>query len=512
MNIFLISTIVSTLLGGGSVEVQTIKMSGPQPTVKKEKKDSTGKERPKTFQEEYEAFKRQSKANYEDFRDKANREYAEFVRKAWEEHQVMLAIPKPKEEEVPPIVIPEDEKAKPIEDKPLPIKDEVIPPPPAPEPQPVPVAPIKEQPKPVEKYVSFTVYGTELKVRFNDDERYMLASCDEDAIADAWLLLSGKNYNNTIRDCIELRITKQLSDWAYMRMLQEFSKACLGNSNEAVLLMAFIYCQSGYKMRLCIFENKLSLLYASQHVIVNHGYFEINGEMFYPFDSDVKSGRISSIGYPQEKPLSLFVPNAQLFTYQKSPLRTLKAKNYAMEVTTCVNKNMVDFYNDYPTSVINDNFMTRWAMYANTPLSNEVRTGLLPALKKELMGLSELQSMEKLLNWVQTAFVYELDDKVWGEDRAFFPEETLYYPYCDCEDRAIFLSRIVRDLLGLKCILIYYPGHLSMAVCFTENVKGDCIMLNGKKFVVCDPTCMGASVGMTAQELDNKTAQVILLE
>ena len=34
----------------------------------------------------------------------------------------------------------------------------------------------------------------------------------------------------------------------------------------------------------------------------------------------------------------------------------------------------------------------------------------------------------------------------------------------NCEDRAILFTRIVRDLLGLKFILIYYPGHLASAV------------------------------------------------
>lgn len=54
-----------------------------------------------------------------------------------------------------------------------------------------------------------------------------------------------------------------------------------------------------------------------------------------------------------------------------------------------------------------------------------------------------------ILNWVQTGSEYEYDDKVWRHDRAFFAEETLYYPYCDCEDRSILFSRFVRDLLGL---------------------------------------------------------------
>jgi hypothetical protein len=88
----------------------------------------------------------------------------------------------------------------------------------------------------------------------------------------------------------------------------------------------------------------------------------------------------------------------------------------------------------------------------------------------------------------------------------------LYYPYADCDDRSILLSRLVRDLLGLKCILIYYPGHLAMAVNFTDDVKGDYILLNNQRYVVCDPTYIGAPVGLTMPEMDNSKATVILLE
>ena len=151
-------------------------------------------------------------------------------------------------------------------------------------------------------------------------------------------------------------------------------------------------------------------------------------------------------------------------------------------------------------------------MRANKPLDSVAKDELYPAIREKLKGLSQKEAMERLLNWVQTAFVYEYDDKVWGDDRAFFPEETLYYPYCDCEDRSILLSRLVRDLLGLKAILIYYPGHLAMAVGFTEDVKGDYILLQGKKYVVCDPTYIGAPVGVTMEGMDNEKAKVILLE
>jgi hypothetical protein len=156
--------------------------------------------------------------------------------------------------------------------------------------------------------------------------------------------------------------------------------------------------------------------------------------------------------------------------------------------------------------------MTHWAMYANAPLAHGIKEELYPKLREAIQGKTQNEAANMLLNFVQTAFVYEYDEKVWGKDRAFFAEESLYYPYCDCEDRSILFSRLVRDLLGLKVLLVYYPGHLATAVCFTDNVTGDYISLNNQKYVVCDPTYIGAPVGATMPDMDNGKAKVILLQ
>ena len=222
---------------------------------------------------------------------------------------------------------------------------------------------------------------------------------------------------------------------------------------------------------------------------------------------------ICTVDFPQEKPLSLLMPHQPVLDIAKTDERTLVSKRYAsVKAMVTVNKNLIDFYNTYPSAAVSENFMTRWAMYASTPLDETVKSGLYPALRESVKGLDQKEAVERLLNWVQTAFVYEYDDKVWGHDRAFFAEESLYYPYCDCEGRSILFSRLIRDLLGLKCILVYYPGHLATAIHFTENVKGDYILLNGQRYIVCDPTYIGAPVGLTMPNMDNNKASVILLD
>lgn len=75
----------------------------------------------------------------------------------------------------------------------------------------------------------------------------------------------------------------------------------------------------------------------------------------------------------------------------------------------------------------------------------------------------------------------------------------------------VFYGLPVRDLLGLKCALLYYPVHLATAIAMGEVVKSDFIRINGTKFLVCDPTYIGAPIGMTMPDMDNKTAKVIVL-
>lgn len=463
----------------------------------------------------FDDFNQSMQQDFENFRNQINEAYANFMREAWKQFDADAPIPQPKEKDVPPVIKPQEDKPqpRPQEDRVLPIKPVVVTIPKA-EPQPEPIEPIEEQPKgDAPQYVDFTVFGTQCRIRFGDEERFRLPAVNKDAIADLWVRLATPAYNNTLHDCLQLRRDHQFSDWAYLHLLDSASQACLGKSNEATLLMAYLYCQSGYKMRMGIADNRLFMLFGSKHVLFNRSYYTIGDCYYYPYGGNAEKLYICEVPFPQEQPLSMLLPQEQRFDYEASAPRSLKSAAFPkVLVEATVNKKALSFYASYPPSMINENQQTLWAMYANMPMPKAISQTFMAAMKEKIAGLSQLEAMERLLNFVQTAFVYEYDDKVWGYDRAFFPEETLYYPYCDCEDRSILLSRMVRDLLGLRCVLIHYPGHLAMAVQFTDDVKGDCIMLQGEKFTVCDPTYIGAHVGETMPGMNNAEAKAILLE
>ena len=489
--------------------------------------------------------------NFNKFRKQALDEYSDYVRKAWKDYQANPAVPAPKDEMVKPQMAPGSEektaswfikifgkskkdnkqkatsKSKSVDRKQVVAKvEEVIKAEPV-IPQPKPQIPAEPREEKANQYMTFKVFGTECKVRIGENCRFKLPDVTSAAVADAIkYVFPGQQFENMLYDCMQERQRHDFSDWAYYQMLLALTSKFYGqNSNEAVLCQAFLYSQSGYKMRLAHTQDKLYMLAATRHFIFNKQFYVVDGESYFLLSDDqVEHFGICEASFPKESSLSLQITASQLFSDNPTMRRTITSRyNEDFSFTITSNKNYIDFYSTYPSSTINNNFMSRWAMYANTPLEKGIKDQLYPPMKAKLQGLTQQQAVQQMMWWIHGAidtegkiknadcFLYNYDENVWGYDRNFFAEETLFYPYCDCEDRSILLSHLVRDLLELDVVLVHYPGHLAMAVNFTEPVKGDYVMQDGRKFVICDPTYVGGSVGETMRGFEDQPITVILL-
>ncbi|MBQ2441227.1 MAG: hypothetical protein II502_03440 [Paludibacteraceae bacterium] len=495
--------------------------------------------------DKFNQFKADQQAEFDAFRKKMNEEYAEFMRKSWESFPAHEAEKPKAEKTLPPVVYeapkpqpapasqpkpidkpqsqPSAEKSQPslttkpqptpqptVAPQPIAVKPKVavVPPPP---PTPEPIAPVKPKEEPYKK-VSFGYFGSTITIGFPQNDNLKLRALEENAIADAWKKLSDSRYDITVSTALNARKNQTLCDWAYMKMLQTATEKQYGKTNEAVLMQAFLMTQSGYRIRLGMSNTKLYMLVASLYDIFNMNYYLLDGTKFYNITGEKNVNmQICKAKYGKEKSLSLQITRLPNLTNTPTSKRTLTSKK-GVAASASVNKNMIDFFNTYPQACFNGDQNTRWAAYANTPLEKSITDMLYPPLKRTINGMSEREAVGILLNWVQTAFEYGYDDQIWGGDRAFFAQETLYYPYCDCEDRAILFSRIVRDLVGLDVVLLYYPGHLAAAVAFNENVNGDYLTYKNRKYIVCDPTYINAGVGCTMPNMNNKEAQVIALK
>ena len=467
----------------------------------------------KRVQSDFRQYKSDKEREFKEYRNRINAEFAEYMRQAWPEYKSKPAEPVPDSPEPPKPVVKAPDT--PPSNDPIPF-DEVKP---APKPvkPPQPVVPLPERkPQPVEpnKPVSpetsrfnFTFYGTPCAISLTAAHRFRLSGVHENSVADAWLHLSSDKYSSVIVDCLEWRDKLQLPDWGYVRFVEQMTTAFFSQTqlNEARLMQMYILTQSGYKVRIARAGNNLVLLLPSRENIYQYPYLIINGVRYYVVDKNARqtSYCIFDKEFPKEQYFSLQMSEKPQLSVKNTTPRTLTSKRFAAASATVVsNGNLIDFYNDYPQT-------DSWTVYVKSSLSEDVKKQLYPVLHNAINGKRKSEAADILLNFVQTAFAYKTDEAQFGYERPFFADETLFYPYCDCEDRAILYSILVRELLGLDVVLLHYPGHLATAVCFDADVSGDYMSIDGKRYIVCDPTYINADIGQAMPQFKYTVAKVI---
>lgn len=454
------------------------------------------------MRKQYDDERKKAEAEFAAFRQKANEEYAAAVREAWRQMGVQPAVPKPEEPKPP-------QPRKPAPDK-LPTtfqlpQSEVVPVPPEPKAVPVPAIP---EPPAATPTMQFDLYGTSCDVHADlSNLRFKLPSLEEKSIADAWKNLSKEKYDGLLHDCLAQRKALGLADWGYLQMLGRMSEQLLGKgSNEAVLLQMYLLAQSGYRVRLARADNRLVLLMPFNHTVYGYSYINLDGIKHYVLSKEKHKGLyVCDVMFPREQVANILMSRLPELGGGAKRSRTVAADQFGtMKATVAVDERLIQFLNDYPLS-------DAWNYYALAGLSDGVKATLYPALRKQLEGKSKKKAAHMLLDFVQTGFDYATDDEQFGYERPLFGDESFFYPKNDCEDRSILYSILVRDLLGLDVVLVNWPGHLATAVAFPESVEGDYFTIDGRRYTVCDPTYIGAGIGMTMPQFQGVKARIVKL-
>lgn len=353
----------------------------------------------------------------------------------------------------------------------------------------------------------FTFYGTACSASLAPGQRFRLGSLQENSVANAWERLSGGSYDAVVRECAGLKQDLRLNDWGYYDLVRTLGDTFCGSKTaESIVLQSFLMAEAGYKVRLARGDNKLFLLLAITDQVYGRPYFKIGKEVFYILDDVPRASSYSICNFtiPGERSLTMALPEPPALAYQAAAPATRKSDQESISTTVTVNRNLMDFYSGYPPSY--------WSVYAATELTAHTREQLYPALRAAISGKTGPEAANILLHYLHRAFPYKSDEAQFGVERTLFAEEMFRYPYSDCEDRSILFARLVRDLLGLKVVLLYYPAHIATAVCFADEVKGDYLKLGNARYVICDPTYIGSDVGDAMPDLKGVTAQVVKID
>ncbi len=452
--------------------------------------------------QEYANFRRQAEADYAAFRKKANEEYAQAVQKAWTHMGIQAAEPKPAEPPAPRPPAPVPDRIPTTIRLPQSTVEPALA---RPTPQPLPPIP---EPEPEVPTLQFDLYSTPCNVHADKRSlQFRLSGTDENSIAKAWQELSQEKYDGLLHDCLAQREALHLADWGYLQLLQNMSEQLLGKgSNEAVLLQMYLFAQSGYRVRMAREDNRLVLLVPFNRSIYNYSYITLDGIKHYVLSKNrQKSIYVCSVSFPKEQMANILLTELPALNGNRQSKRSFSGNRFGtMQAEVAVDKNLINFLNDYPLS-------DAWDYYSLAGFSNVVKTTLYPALRSQIEGKSKHKAANMLLDFVQHAFQYATDQEQFGYERPLFGDESFYYPKNDCEDRSIVYSILVRELLGLDVVLVHWPGHLGTAVAFPEEVQGDYFVVDGRRYTVCDPTYIGADVGETMPQFKGVSAKIVRL-
>lgn len=426
---------------------------------------------PQSATDDFEAFRRNMLQSQSSFRNELMDNYADFLNSAWEEFERFKAEPrdpKPKPT-APPALAP-------------------LPPPKTPAPPKIPTPATRPALPPSPS--ALTLPG-----RLSSGEEF----------ADQWRALSAspaaKELVRTLGNEAEaLGLNDFLTfDHVCRNIDARFPQA---HSTSRASLTHFIMTSLGYDIRIALSNGDGVLLVPTVQTVYGKPYMMMDGRKFYIFSDNVSaSGRISTCRIPANtstgRAIDLHINRPLNLPYEPY---SFNLESDGITLRGEVNKNIFGLLYRYP--------QTEMEVYATSVIDPELRSNLVDQLKTQLGNLPRLEAINTLLHFTQNAIDYATDDAFHGFEKPYFLEEWLFYPRNDCEDRAVFYTYMLSNVLGVECQLLTYPGHESAAVRLDESIDGDSYTHNGRTFYISDPTYIGASTGQCMPDFVGVTPEI----
>lgn len=493
-------------------------------------------------QNDFEAFRRREAEQMRAFMSREDSAFTSFLKREWKDFELSLADrplvrPKPTARPVAP---PRDPAPAPA-GNPTPIPAPVTTPAPAANPPasvtPDPAAPVlpggaipaagvlpsgAPRPRPISSAAGLgnapadalntLFYGGFVSVPKVDLGLKPLPSdITSQSIADFWGQISKAPTKEVLAALKKHRDLMSLGDWAYAQLVYRTSLRMAGSDTTAARLIAWhLLVKSGYVARVGFKGQTVHVLLKSNELLYGTSFFTIDNAKYYVVD--LAGGLSPSVGsirtYDRDHPeatraLGFQMTSLPIFAEDLQPrMLRFEYRQRKYEIAVGVNRNLIDFLTYYP--------QTELRGYLNAEIESTAMANLVEALRPHVAGRAEADAVNFLLRMVQTSFDYKTDRNQFNREKWFFPEETLFYPFSDCEDRSILFSYLVRKLVPTVSVVgLVYADHVATAVRFSSPVAGDSRMHNGQRYVVTDPTYIGADVGMEMPQYKGTSPTIV---
>lgn len=453
--------------------------------------------------------------NYQEWLDSQTQEYSSYkksidekfangLKKEWETFKSEFnenPYSKPKPKIAPKIKEPIKKIQKPIEDLPKVKLAPIIEPQPKEIEKPKLIIEQKEQPK-AENKIKFEFFGSKLELSYDKSMNGQSENISSPKqIAQYYENLSKTKYAKTINDINEISHKLSLNDWGkYLltyNVAKEITKSSKNeNKNSINCLVWFLLLKQNFDVKIALDINKNAILLGNfKQNIYQVAYISIDDKRYFTLTPEGKSAKLSSL---QTYDVSYSNTLVAISTDINVPLAfedkivgkqlSFQYNNKKYQISAKYNTNGIEFLKTFP--------QTQYDVYLNAkepPYLNN----LLEQLKTDIKDMNEIEAVNFLLRFTQNAFEYKTDTEQFSHEKVMLPEETIFYPYSDCEDRSIMFSYLVKIILDLKVIALKFNDHLATAVKLNTKIDGDSLIYKNERYYIADPTYINANIGMT---------------
>lgn len=359
--------------------------------------------------------------------------------------------------------------------------------------------------KPATGGINFELYGLqmslpELKVKPS------LQSGQQKEVVAFWKQIKESSTDAIVKNLKTLSETYRLGAWCTLKAAEKYADIwAKGNANASRVLTQYLMMSLGYDVRMASAGDMVYLLLPFQQQVYGSTFIRIDNNKYYvypdkmPANTSIYTCRVpADVDCGQD--MNLIINPSYLLPKKE---KSFKVTHASLSVEGSINQNIIDLQQSYPSMDI--------SCYAASVADDDLRKNIVSQLRQQLAGKPEMEAANALLHFVQEGFEYKTDAQQFGQgvEKCFFFDEVLYFPYCDCEDRSVFFAYLVKEILGLDVLLVGYPGHECTAVALSEAPsKHTSLTYKGKNYYICDPTYMGADVGMCMPKYVNVNPEI----
>lgn len=341
-------------------------------------------------------------------------------------------------------------------------------------------------------------------------------SISQRAVFDFYARMESSVLKGLTKDLMAFRAKHQLNDWLYYQLIRRTAQLIspkADNYDRYTLYKWYFLLASGYDVRLALYEHRLLMYVQSDDKIFDIPLFQKDGKQYVCLNiHDFGPVNMEAVTlHPVECPSTgVKIP----FQYQVRKIPSFRQQAYE-------EKELVFYYHDRE-----DRFRIRlnpewnalftnypsldFENYFNIPMGQLTYNSLIPVLKKKVGRMKPAKGVDYLMQFTRHAFPYENDLQAFGKEKRLSPEQTLFYQYSDCDDRAALFYYLVKEIYNLPMIALMYPDHITIAVAFDRPI-GDPILYNGRAYTICEPTpqLQETSIGQIPESRKHQPFEVV---